>query len=249
MKRFIKRNSWLILGIVLLFVVLEVFTSWQNLTFIGAGFVAFVCSFFVTKRGMRHFFSVLSLFFVLVSVLLTRSMLLLVIAIILLAIIFRTNEGNEWIVWGESILKPFAQPTHYHGIQIIQPQSQQRTLLQQQSLYDIMANTSDTYGFDDINLVYFAGSSIIDLGNTLLPEQETVIVIRKMFGRTRLVIPHDVGLSLNMSAISGKMVFEAQTYELLGENFRWKSPNYTQVSRKIRLVISIGFGDVEVILL
>lgn len=47
---------------------------------------------------------------------------------------------------------------------------------------------SNVYEWDDINFTIISGDTIIDLGNTLLPKTDNVIMIRKGFGRTRVLV-------------------------------------------------------------
>lgn len=74
-------------------------------------------------------------------------------------------------------------------------------------------------------------------------------MIRKVFGRTRIIVPNDIGLHLNISSISGRVMFESQEYPLVGENFRWESPAYSKSIRQLKIILSVGFGEVEVIVL
>lgn len=76
-----------------------------------------------------------------------------------------------------------------------------------------------------------------------------MVVIQKMYGRIRIIVPIEVGISLNVSAVSGKVIFEQESYPLTGENFQWMSPEYLNSPRQLRFVISVAFGDVEVIVL
>lgn len=249
MHAFMKRNIFLLSSISLLFLVLEIMTSWQTLIMTGVGFALLILAMLAPKPFIRQIGIAIALFLIVLSVSLTRSIWLLVLAFVLVLIVFRTNEGNELIVWGESLVHPFDSRQSYHGLQVIAPQNQQRTLLKQQGIIESMDMKQTEYEWDDINLVYFGGDSIIDLGNTLLPEQECIIMIRKCFGRTRIIVPNDIGIRLNISAISGKVLFEANEYELVGENFRWETSGYLQANRKLRIILSVGFGNVEVIVL
>ena len=173
----------------------------------------------------------------------------MVLAIVLLIILYRTPEGNEFFFFGESMLHPFQTKEQYHGIQLVRPQSGQRTLLKSQSMFDSRDENKNIYEWDDINLVYFGGNTIIDLGNTILPSGENIVMIRKVFGRTRVIIPKGLGLRLNVSAISGQVVFESQQYLLRGDNFQWTSPGYSEADRKLKVLITLVTGDIEVILL
>lgn len=249
MQYSLKKNIFLVIGVSLVLIAFEIFTSLQNTALLGIGFACLAASFLLKHRLLKRSALMIGFFLLLLVLLLTRSIWLLIVTIILILILFKTPNGNEFFFWGESILHPFKVKEQYHGIKLIQPQSGQRTLLKRKSMFDNMEENLNVYEWDDINLVYFGGNSIIDLGNTILPSGENIVMIRKVFGRTRVIIPNDVGLRLNISAISGQIIFESQQYILRGENMQWTSPAYTQASRKLKIVISVVSGDIEVIIL
>lgn len=59
------------------------------------------------------------------------------------------------------------------------------------------------YELEDINVQYGACDVEIDLTTAMIPEGETVIVIRGVVGNIRLYVPYDIELSLNHSVIVG----------------------------------------------
>ena len=249
MEPLIKRNIFLLCFTSILFLVLELMTTWQTAIISGIGFALLISTMIFKRPFIRQIFVIISLFLIVLSTSLTRSIWLFLLSFILVLIIFKVNQGNEFIVWGESLLHPFDSRQKYHGIKLVSPQSQQRTLLKQKGIVEAMEEASDFLEWNDINLVYFGGDSIVDLGNTILPERESIIVIRKVFGRTRIIVPNDIGLHLNVSAISGRVIFESQVYPLVGENFRWESPAYSKSVRQLKFILSVSFGEFEVIVL
>ncbi|WP_124058923.1 cell wall-active antibiotics response protein LiaF [Vaginisenegalia massiliensis] len=245
MKAYLKRNIFLILLVCILVTVLEVVSSWGILIFFALGVAMLMGGLVNNESKPGRFLKLVGLFMIILSLLMTDSIWMVVICFILIYSIFDAPDGNEFFFTGESLLHPFAKQA-YHGIQLIEPQVGQKTLLKKQSLFEEETNTQ-AYPWDDINLVYFGGDSIIDLGNTILPNGESLIMVRKVFGRTRLIIPKEVGLKLNISVMAGQVKFENQDYSLSGENFRWQSPDYQEANRSMRLMVSVVWGDVEVI--
>lgn len=47
-------------------------------------------------------------------------------------------------------------------------------------------------------MAILAGDTIVDLGNTLLPKEDSIVIVRKGFGRTRILVPYGIGILLNM---------------------------------------------------
>ncbi|MFS7259517.1 cell wall-active antibiotics response protein LiaF [Carnobacterium divergens] len=103
------------------------------------------------------------------------------------------------------------------------------------------------YEWDDINFSILAGDTIIDLGNTLLPKDESFVVIRKGFGKTRILVPVGVGVMIEHSAIRGKISFEGDSYTLKNETVKMYSDQYEESIRKIKIITNVLIGDIEVI--
>ncbi|MGX7352834.1 hypothetical protein RU97_GL002662 [Enterococcus canis] len=106
---------------------------------------------------------------------------------------------------------------------------------------------TNIYEWDDININLLSGDTIIDLGNTLLPKQDSVIMIRKGFGRTRVLVPTGVAISLEHSTFLGSVGFDDERYQLRNESLRLYSNDYDTNPRRLRLVTNALIGDLEVI--
>jgi predicted membrane protein len=103
------------------------------------------------------------------------------------------------------------------------------------------------YEWDDVNLTLVAGDTIVDLGNTILPKRDNVIMIRKGFGKTRILVPIGVGVELNHSALIGNVTFAGKTEPLRNETVRLFSDDYETAPRHIRIITSAFMGDLEVV--
>ncbi|MGB3160904.1 cell wall-active antibiotics response protein LiaF [Carnobacterium sp.] len=103
------------------------------------------------------------------------------------------------------------------------------------------------YEWDDINLTIFMGDTIVDLGNTLLPKDESYVIIRKGFGKTRILVPSGVGVMIQHSAFKGKVCFDNDIFVLNNESVKLYSEQYDDNIRKIKLITTVLVGDLEVI--
>lgn len=250
MKAWWKNSIFYVMLLSAVLIVVEIFTDFRIIGLFGLGFLLLSLSLFVKKEWLNKLMILVGLFLVLLTIILTRSFWLLVLTIIFALILFQSEGIHEMGNLSDSILHPrLDEPSNYYGIQLVQPQSSQRTILEHTSLFDMRDQRRTTYEWNDINIVYFGGNSIIDLGNTVVPVGEHVVMIRQFFGLTRLIIPRDIGLALNISLVTGRVIFESQAYDLTLDNFKWRSPDYNQASRKLKLVVSSVIGDVEVIIL
>ena len=107
----------------------------------------------------------------------------------------------------------------------------------------------DIFQWEDHNIQKIMGDSFFDLGNTVLPIKENVLMIRKGFGDTKLFIPKDVALKLDVSVMLGKLIIEDEVFDMRNETVKWQSENYDSSLRKIKIVTSTMIGEVEVVYL
>ncbi|GEK88002.1 cell wall-active antibiotics response protein LiaF [Alkalibacterium putridalgicola] len=107
----------------------------------------------------------------------------------------------------------------------------------------------DIFEWEDHNHQKIMGDTFFDLGNTVLPMKENVLMLRKGFGDTKLFIPKDVAISLDVSIILGKLIIEDEVFDLKNETVKWQSQNYGKALRKIKVVSSTIIGEVEVVYL
>lgn len=106
---------------------------------------------------------------------------------------------------------------------------------------------SEVYEWDDININLLAGDTIVDLGNTLLPKEDSVVIIRKGFGRTRILVPLGIAIQLQHSSLYGNVIFEEEEISLKNETVRFYSEDYDENPRRLKLLTNALLGDIEVI--
>ena len=109
-------------------------------------------------------------------------------------------------------------------------------------------HTKDQYGFEDINIIRLFGNDIADLDEGVLIGRDNIVVIRKTFGRTKIVVPIDVEVSLSASSLYGRVRFlNLSFWDLRNESFSISSPGYKESHKRVKIVVNCLFGDVEVI--
>ena len=113
---------------------------------------------------------------------------------------------------------------------------------------DIHHFSQERCQFDDINLVRLSGRDTIHLEGVVLSNHDNVILIRKMFGDTRIVVPVDVAVSLQYSSLYGQVTFfGAPPISLRNEYISKKSWDYNRANKSVKIVISSFVGNVEVV--
>lgn len=106
----------------------------------------------------------------------------------------------------------------------------------------------DRYGFEDLNVIRLFGNDIVDLDETALVGRDNILVIRKTFGRTKVVVPIDVEVSLSAASLYGRVQFLGLSYwDLRNESLAISSPKYKDAHKRVKIVVNCLFGDVEVV--
>lgn len=103
------------------------------------------------------------------------------------------------------------------------------------------------YEWDDINIQTGIGDTILDLGNTVLPTGESVIMIRSVSGKIRILVPFDIGICIEHSAIFGNIQYDKESTSIQNNSIKVYSDNYESSARKVKIMTSVIFGDLEVI--
>ena len=80
---------------------------------------------------------------------------------------------------------------------------------------------SDFYAFDDINIIRLTGSDTIDLSRVIVTGKNNVVIIRKIYGPTKILVPIDVSVKLETAAIYGSdRYFDFEEYDLRNESLK-----------------------------
>ena len=99
-----------------------------------------------------------------------------------------------------------------------------------------MEPVSDRYDFDDINLT-----------QVIVSGRENVVILQKLYGPTTILVPIDVSVKLNISAIySSVTFFNEDEYDLRYERLTLQGAEYEHAHRTVKLILNVGAGPVEV---
>ena len=107
-------------------------------------------------------------------------------------------------------------------------------------------NFQQNHALEDINIQTGFGDVQVDLSDTIIPQGETVILIRGMIGNIYLNAPPDIGMSVQMSLLCGKMNLLKNSKTAFNVTQKYQSVDYKNSSRKIKIVVSLLVGDIEV---
>ena len=106
---------------------------------------------------------------------------------------------------------------------------------------------SDFYAFDDINIIRLTGSDTIDLSRVIVTGKKNVVIIRKIYGPTKILVPIDVSVKLETAAIYGSVrYFDFEEYDLRNESLKlWHEDE--EALKVVKIIVSTLAGDIEVV--
>lgn len=72
-----------------------------------------------------------------------------------------------------------------------------------------------------------------------------MLLIRKIFGKTKIILPIDVEISVSASSIYGRVQFlDLSFWDLRNESISIASPGYRDSHKRVKVVVNSLFGDV-----
>ena len=105
-----------------------------------------------------------------------------------------------------------------------------------------------TCRFDDINLFRLMGKDTIHLEHVILSNHDNVIILRKLVGTTRIIVPVDVEVSLSVDSLCGGITFFDQPKRALrNEQFHQETRDYLKSPKSVKILLTTMVGDVEVV--
>ncbi|ASA98327.1 cell wall-active antibiotics response protein LiaF [Streptococcus agalactiae] len=106
---------------------------------------------------------------------------------------------------------------------------------------------SDFYDFEDINIIRISGTDTIDLTNVIVSGQDNVIIIQKVFGDTKVLVPLDVAVKADISSVYGSVqYFDFEEYDLRNESIKLSQEEEYYLLKRVKLVVNTIAGKVEV---
>lgn len=104
------------------------------------------------------------------------------------------------------------------------------------------------YKFRDINIHSLYGDKIIDLGNTILPDDVAVISIRQLVGNIVIYVPYDVEVSIHHSSVFGRAyIFGEFNGSLVNKSLQYETERYGEnILPRVKIITSLISGDIEV---
>ncbi|MUV36842.1 Protein LiaF [Lentibacillus sp. JNUCC-1] len=114
-------------------------------------------------------------------------------------------------------------------------------------VFDDQKTAETAYQWRDINIHGAFGDRVIDLSNTVLPEDTAIISIRHIVGNITIYVPYEVDVSIHHSSVFGRAhILGKHHLNLMNQSFHYQTPGYDQARTRVKVVTSILSGDIEV---
>ncbi|WP_067727190.1 cell wall-active antibiotics response protein LiaF [Oceanobacillus damuensis] len=121
------------------------------------------------------------------------------------------------------------------------------TPLFDQNLFDDQVTENTAYQWKDVNIHGIFGDRIIDLSNTVLPDDTAVISIRHFIGNIEIYVPYEVELSIHHSSIFGRAhILGKHEGKLMNRALFYQTANYDKAYPRVKIITSLLSGDIEV---
>ncbi|TQS74747.1 hypothetical protein DX933_08160 [Ornithinibacillus gellani] len=114
-------------------------------------------------------------------------------------------------------------------------------------LFEDQQTKDGAFAWRDINIHGAFGDRIIDLSNTVLPDDTAVISIRHIIGNIIIYIPYEVEVSIHHSSLFGRANILGETQQsLLNETMIYHTAHYQDNYPRVKIITTLISGDIEV---
>ncbi|WP_026691756.1 cell wall-active antibiotics response protein LiaF [Alteribacter aurantiacus] len=106
--------------------------------------------------------------------------------------------------------------------------------------------SESTYAWRDVNILGGIGDRIVDLGNTVVPE-DGVIMIQHGIGNLTILVPYEVEVAVHHTVLFGGItVFDQKKGRRFNQQVVYETSGFKTEKPRIRIVTSVWSGECEV---
>ncbi|WP_068773845.1 cell wall-active antibiotics response protein LiaF [Paenibacillus sp. FJAT-26967] len=121
--------------------------------------------------------------------------------------------------------------------------------VQRQHLIDTIRPGKEPWVLKDSSIWFVMGEVHMDFSYAILDKKETTLVLQGIIGDVRLIVPEEIGVSIESSVTIGQVSSPSQKESGVMNKLVWQSPNYDTRENQVKLIVSFIVGDVDVRLL
>lgn len=231
-----KTYNWILIIGVILFL-------FEITFFYGGAIIPALFSAFFLYIGWKNFkklwgkilfwISLISLIFSVLNLIAVRFFIFAAIVIFVINYSKRTKEAiyTEPLLPGEEVNEDLirVEPLFNH------------------KFFDDHFTEETAYQWRDVNIHAFFGDRIIDLSNTVLPNDTAVISIRHAIGNIEIYVPYEVEVSVHHSSLFGRAhIFHEHHWSLFNKSLHYQTAKYDSETSRVKIITSVISGDIEV---
>lgn len=113
--------------------------------------------------------------------------------------------------------------------------------------FDDQKTEDSAYQWRDVNIHGAFGDRVIDLSNTVLPNDTAVISIRHLVGNIEIFVPYEVEVSIHHSSVFGRAHLLGKHHlKLMNKSLFYQTENYDTTYPRVKIITSLFSGDIEV---
>ena len=113
---------------------------------------------------------------------------------------------------------------------------------------DLQHFSKQSRGYRDLNVIRVFGNDTLHLEEVAICNWDNVVIIRKGFGNTKIILPIDLELHLQINTLYGDLKFlDLPVRKMRNETIDIETAHYRRSQRSIKIVLVGIVGDVEVI--
>lgn len=102
------------------------------------------------------------------------------------------------------------------------------------------------FELEDLTISHGIGDVKIDLTKAIISEGETVIVINGWIGDIDIYVPYDLDVAVHANVTIGDLEVLGDRQSGISRSLMTKTETYTTSSKKVKLVLSLLIGDIDV---
>ncbi|MGO0059295.1 cell wall-active antibiotics response protein LiaF [Brevibacillus fluminis] len=106
--------------------------------------------------------------------------------------------------------------------------------------------TSGRFELTNLHIWHGIGDVVIDLSRALIPEEETLLVVKGWVGDLTIYVPVDLPVSVNASVTIGDLEVFGHRQGGLNRQVMMRSEHFDTAPRKVKLILSLHVGDIDV---
>lgn len=119
----------------------------------------------------------------------------------------------------------------------------------QQRMFSTQVTSSEPYVWKDVHIQSVFGEYDLDLTNTILPKGTSFISIRKVLGKTTILVPYGVNVRVYYSTMVGEAcLFEEPVKRLWNQSYHIENRTHLDTDTpELIITVASWLGDLEVL--